>query len=161
MYLNMCWPNSSHVTDETKCTSKCVDETHPMPARTRKASQNVLTKPVPCQREHKIYLNLCWTNLSHGNEDTKYISTCVEQTYLMPGRTQNISQLVLTKPLLCHRGYKMHLSMCFMPARKKHLSQLVLKTPIPCQRGHKIYLKLCWSNQQRQIVSTCVDQIPN
>jgi hypothetical protein len=36
---------------------------------------------------------------AEASEDTKCISTCVDQTHLMPARTQNASQHVTTKPL--------------------------------------------------------------
>jgi hypothetical protein len=60
MYLNMCWPNPSHASEDTKCMSTCVDlnshasedrqiisicvdRTPILPARTKTASQRVLT----------------------------------------------------------------------------------------------------------------------
>jgi hypothetical protein len=79
MYLDMCWPNLSHVIEDikfksicvalklfyasenSKCISTCVDKTPPMPAskqnvtyhvlptRTIKASQYVKTKSIPYQ----------------------------------------------------------------------------------------------------------------
>jgi hypothetical protein len=116
MYVNVCWPNPFHDPEDIKSISTCVDETYPMPARTQNASQNVMTKSMPCKRAHqiyittcvkvtscqqghKIYLNLCSTYISHAWEDTKYISTCVEQTPPMPARNQNVTQDVFTKPL--------------------------------------------------------------
>ena len=42
-----------------------------------------------------MYLNICWPNLSHAFEDTKYISTSVNQTPPMPARAQKFILLVL------------------------------------------------------------------
>ena len=64
------WPDPSHASENTKCIPSFVDQTHPMPARTQNVSQHVLTKPLPCQWGHEMYLNLCWPNLSHASEDT-------------------------------------------------------------------------------------------
>jgi hypothetical protein len=63
--------NSSHANEDTKCISTCFDQQqgnkmtpnmccpHPtMPLRTQNAFQHVLTKPHPCQRGHKMNLNL-------------------------------------------------------------------------------------------------------
>ena len=70
------------------------------------------------------------------------ISTSVNQTTPPPilARTQNISQLLLTKHVQSQRG-------------QKKVSQLVLTKPLLCQRRNKIYLKLyqnasnmCWRN---------------
>jgi hypothetical protein len=97
-----------------------------MPARTKNASQLVLSKPIPCQG-----------GSSHANEDakststsvvktppvptrtlneyqndasgyTKFNSTCVDQTPTMTARTQNASQHELNKPLI----HKMYFTMC-------------------------------------------------
>ena len=126
---NKLYPNLSHSSEDTKCIS-CVDESPPMPtrtqdvsqpvwyetilmpARTQNASKHVLTKPIPCQREHKINLNMCWPNSSHASEAPNYISTCGDQTLLMPARIQNPCQHEFTKPLPCPRGNKMQPNMC-------------------------------------------------
>jgi hypothetical protein len=89
-YLKLCWPNLPHACEETKCISTCVDQTPPMQARTQNISQLVLNKPIPCQRGHKMYHILSWLNPSHASEETKYISTCVNQTLHIPARTQNV-----------------------------------------------------------------------
>ena len=104
MYLNLCWTNHPHVSENRKYISTCVDQTYPMPAQ-----HLCWTK---CQWRHKMYLNLCWPNNSDASEDTKCNSTCVNQTPSIPARTQNVSQLVLTKHFPCQRGHKMHLNMC-------------------------------------------------
>ena len=95
IHLNLCCPNPSHDTKNTKRILTCVifisssvDQTPPMPAMTQNVSQLVLTKPIPCNREHKMYLNLDCLNSAHEIEE-------------------KISSLqVLTKPLLCQRGHK-------------------------------------------------------
>jgi len=48
---------------------------------------------------------------SHASEDTKCISSLVEQTQPMPAMTQNVPQLVLNKRIPCMREHKMHLNM--------------------------------------------------
>ena len=148
MYSIICLPNPSYDTEDKKCIWTCVEKTHPMPARTQNVSQLVLNKAVPCQRGdrvylnlcwpisrqrgHKMYLNLCWPNITHASEDPKCISTCVDQIPPMPARTQNASQHVLTKPLQCQRGHKMHLNMCWP--------------------------KLSHVSEDTKYISTCVDQ---
>ena len=158
MYLNMCWTN------------------HPMTARTQNASQHVLTKPIPCQRGHKMYLN------------------CIDQTTPM---AQNVSQYVLTKPLQYQRWLKMYFKMCrpnashpsedtnciytcddhthHKPARTQKVSEQVLTPrmptrtqhelikPIACQRRLKTYLNMCWPNpshtgEDTKYIPTCADQ---
>jgi hypothetical protein len=98
MHLNMSWHKPSHASEDIKCISTCltktllcqedtkfittcIDQTHPMPARTQNISQHVLNKHKICQRGQKIHLNMYWPNHSHPCEDTKSISTYVEQTH--------------------------------------------------------------------------------
>ena len=161
-YLNMSRPNITHSSLDTKCISTCVDQTNPIPDRTEKASQHVLTKPIPCQLGHKIYLNLCWQRgqkmlqnlcwtkpitwqlgpkiylnkcslyLSYASDYNKCISTCVEESLPMPARTENLPQNVLMKLLPCQQGLKMHLNMCW--TNTSHVSE------------------------QTICISTCVDQ---
>ena len=51
--------NPSHVSEDTNCTSICDDPfVFPFMGR-QKCISVVLTKSVPCQREHKMHLNLC------------------------------------------------------------------------------------------------------
>jgi hypothetical protein len=82
-----------------KCISTCLHQTPHMPSRSQSATQIVSSKNNPCQQKHKIYLNMCWTNPFQASEDTNYITTCVEKTYPIPGRTQNLSLNVFTKPI--------------------------------------------------------------
>jgi len=100
-----------------------------MPASTQNASQYVLNRPLVYQQRHKMLLNMCWartnsenkkihliicwSNVSHATEDTKFISTCVYQTHPMPARTQYVTQLVLTYPILCQWGHKIYLNLCW------------------------------------------------
>ena len=117
MDLNSGWQNPSHDTEDTKL------------------SLNLLTKPSSCQRGHKDHLYMCWRISSNASETTKCISTCIDQTHLMPSRTQNASQYVLTK-----------------------LSK--------CKQGHKIHFNVHWpsssnANEVNKCISSCVDQIPS
>ena len=116
-----------------------------MPARTQNVSQHVLTKPLPCQRGHKIYLDVCWQNPFLASKDTKCISTCVDQTLSMQATTQNASPP--------------------MPARKRNVTLNVLTKLLSCQQGHEIYLKLWWLNLSHmrddiKCISTCVEKTP-
>ena len=106
----------------------CVEQTRPMSTRTQNAYQLMLTTTIPCQRGHKMFLNLCWPNVSLACFDRKciltcvdqitqkkrahikYILTCVNQTHIMPAKTQNLSQFVLTKPLPFQHGNNMYLN---------------------------------------------------
>jgi hypothetical protein len=115
---------------DTKCIASCEDQTTTMPAMTQYKSELVLTNPLPCLRRNEMYLNLCLTNPSHASHDTKCISTCceqspqnasddticistcVDQTRPMLERELNISQHVLTRPILSQRGHKMYLNVC-------------------------------------------------
>ena len=133
----------------------CVDHFRVMPTRTQNASQLVLTKPIPCQRGHKMHLNMC-RPCQPGNKMN--LNMCWPNAD-MPARTQNISQLVLTKPTPCKGGHKMYLKR----ARKQSVSQPVLTKPFLFQRRHKIYLNLCWPNpshtrEDTKYISTCVYQ---
>ena len=132
MHLNVCWPNTSYASKDTKCILTCIIQTPPMCDDTKYTS-TCLTKPIPCQWGHKMHLNKCWTNPSK------------------PARALNVSQLVLNKLLKCQGGHNILLIKCWqpppMPARTKKESQHVLNKPIPCQRGHKMHLNMCWSNQ--------------
>ena len=198
---NMCWPNPSSVSEHTKCISTYVDQTSLMLAWTLNASQHVLNKPRPCQPKHKMYLNLCWSVPSHAyeeikckstyleqtypnaREDTKFTSTCADQTPPMPARSRNVSQLLLTSSLPRQRRHKIYLNICWtnpshaarshnvshmcwkappVLARKQNTNPHMLTKPIPFQRGHKIYLHLCWpytsnASEVTKCFSTCVD----
>ena len=91
--------NPSHANKHTKCKSTCDDQTPPMPSRTQNSSQHALTQNAPqhvftelIQRQrHKMSLKTCCPNPSHTSEDTKCISTWVDQIHPMPARTQNVS----------------------------------------------------------------------
>ena len=106
----------------TKCFSTCVNHTH--------AVQLVLTKAITWLWVHKIYLNLCWPNPFHAIENSKCISTCIEQTSTMPAKTQNSPQTHQTPIML---------------ARTQNASQHMLTNPFHARENKKC-------------ISTCVDQ---
>ena len=106
MFLSLCWPNLSHASEYTKCISRREWQTHPMPARTHIVSQHVLTKTIPCQRGQKNHRNMCWANPSHSSEDKKCISPRFDKAHPMPARTQNVTEIVLTKSIPCQGGKK-------------------------------------------------------
>jgi hypothetical protein len=58
MHLNMCGPNAHVASDDTKFILSNVDQSSPMPVTTQNVPQYVLTKPLPCQRGHKINRNI-------------------------------------------------------------------------------------------------------
>ena len=101
MHLNLSCLNPSHASEDTKCILTCVDQTTPMQAREQNESQRELTNPLPCQRGHKIYLNLCWPNPFFAGKDTNFISTNVEEIHPMPVRTQN-TYLIICWPNPSH-----------------------------------------------------------
>ena len=158
MYLNLCWSKPNHVSEETKYFIKCIDQNPHMTERIQNIILHVLTKPLLCQRARKMHINMGWLNSLHASDDTKCISTCVDQTHTMPVRTQNVSQHLLTKPNPCQRGRKMKLNMCWpitthasedakcistridqrnpMAANSEYASQHVMTKPIPFQREH-------------------------
>ena len=102
LYIYVCWPNTFHSRKDSNLSQHVFTKTPPMSAntqkafeyelnkpliylaRTKNASHQVLTKPLPCQQGYTIYLNLCWPNPSYVSEDTKYISTCVDQINPVP-----------------------------------------------------------------------------
>ena len=142
----------------------------------------MLTKPIPHQRGHKMYLIMCWTNPTNPSEDSKCMSTWVDQTDF--ARTQNASQFVLIKPLPCQWGQKMNLNLCWAlyASEVQSLSQHLLTNPLPCHRGVKMHLnKFCpneskackdtkWISsfleqtshaiKETKCILTCVDQTP-
>jgi len=186
---NASQPNPSNGSQDTNCFSTSVDQTHPLPARsqtsedtecittyhdqtplmaarTQIASQQLSSKLIHCQQGLKMYLNLCWPNSSQAGEQTKFISTCVDQTYPMLARTKSISigidqtppmparaqfasQHVLSNPLSCQLGHKFHFN-------------IALKYTITIQQGHKNHLFIFWPNSShssddKKCISTCVD----
>jgi hypothetical protein len=110
-----------------------------MSPRTQNASQHVLTKPhttgLQKESEHALIKTIYATDDTkctqptpfHASEERKYLSACVNQTQLrasentksistlvhsMPARTENMSELVFTKHVPCHREHKMYFNMC-------------------------------------------------
>ena len=109
---NICWPNTSLASVDSKCISTCVYQTLHVPARTLNASQHFLAKSLPFQQGHKIYLKLCWPNPSHGRVGTMCIWTCVDQT--PPSKAQNLYYHVWTNPLPWQLRIKLYLKI-FLP----------------------------------------------
>ena len=107
-----CWPNPFHAGEESKCILTCFDKTPSVPTRPQNVSIHELTKRLPCQSGQKMYLMLCWPIPFHTSGDLKCI-TCVDQTDPMPERTQNLSQLVFTKPIPRQQWHKMYLYLCW------------------------------------------------
>ena len=199
MHFNTGWQNHSNASSDIKCISTCVDQMpmstqnaslhvlpmHPIPVRTLNVSQNVMTKPLLCQRWHKMH-HMCWANAYNASEES-----------------QNVSQNVLTKPLQCQRGHKMLLNMCWpnpfhgkvahkfylnmrlsspysasedtkciltcvdqilpMPARTENISQHVFKKSVQWNRWHKMHFNMCWpkpshASKDIRFISTCFDQ---
>ena len=119
----------------------------PMPARSKNASQFVLT--LPCQWGQKIYLCFCWPNF------TQHVLTCQLRTI--------VSQHVLTKPTPCQRRHK--ISICVkqttsMPSGTDKASQHVLNKSSHASED-KIYLNMYKANPfhasgDRKWSSACV-----
>ena len=137
-----------------------------MPAKTQIIFQLVSTKPFPCHRPHKMYLNSCWPNPFHGKTIKKCIWTHVNQSHPMRAKTQNVSEFVLTKPLRCQHGHKMYrnscwpnpsqaredtkcISSCFdqMPPMPGNAHKRCVELNITCQRGRKLHLNMFWQNR--------------
>ena len=119
--ISPCVDQTYHASKNRKSISTSVEQTPPMSARTQNLFQHRWTKPIQCQRRLKMPLIMCCSYPLHASQDTKCISTSVEQTTTKAARTENASQHVLTKPIQCPRGHKMHLNLCWpiptMPAR--------------------------------------------
>ena len=108
-----------------------------------------------------MYLTLCWQNRSHAGEDTKFISSCVNQNHPKPAHTKNASHLVTTNPTQVSEDIK-SIQSHTMPARTQNVPLHVMTKPIRCQRVHKKYLNLCWQNKSHasedtKCISTCVE----
>ena len=72
------------------------------------ASVPELNKPLTCLRGHKIYRILYWPNPSHASENTKCISTYIEQTPPLPARKQNVPH-----PKMSAMTHNTYLNMCW------------------------------------------------
>jgi len=131
MQLNICWRIIPHASDDTKCTSTCDEQMHPMLARKQNASQHVLTKP--SQASEVIKCISTYVHYTHVSVATICIWSRIDQNLSMPARTQNATQHVLTKPIPCQRGLKMYLNMCWtMTSMTENASQHVL-TKMPAR----------------------------
>ena len=143
------WLSLSHASEDTKCISKML--TGVMPAMTKNTSQLVLTKLTPCQRGHKMHLNICWPNPSYARDNTKCNSACIDQSLPIPARTQIVSLNCVdeTSP---------------MPERKQTASQHLLINTCHASNDKKVNLNLCRLNlshasEDTKCISTFVDQI--
>ena len=146
LHLNMCISNPSHASEETNWISTCFEQISPMPAKADNAIPYVLSKHLPCQQGHIIYLKMCWPSPSHASKDTGCISICFVQTAPMHAGMQNVSQHEFTKPPPCQRGLKMHFNKCC--PNPSHASQNTkwISTNLLCQQGRKMHLYMCWPN---------------
>ena len=105
MQLNLCWPDTSLASEDTKWISICDNQTTSIPARTQNVTPLLYN---PCQRgskrtltcvdhhipfigRQKMHLNFCWPNASHASVESKCISTCVDQTHPLPASIENVS----------------------------------------------------------------------
>ena len=136
IHLNICWPNTSHASEDTECISTFVYQTHSTPGKicirtcvdltdpqAREDAKYISTHPMTAMSQNVS--NLCWENPSNATKcilmsddwtpyipertqvlflllftkpspwewDTKYISTCVEQTHPITARTKNVDQI--------------------------------------------------------------------
>ena len=135
----------NYASQNTTCIKTCVEQTPPMSARTQNASQHVLTKLIKSQQRLKMHFIMCWPNPSHASQDTKCISTSVEQTPPKAARTENATQPITTKLIQCQRGLKIHLNLCWPSSTMQARSQNVLRNP-----SH--------ASQDTKCISTCFDQ---
>ena len=122
-----------------------------------------MNKPITSQREHKIYLNMCWP--THASKNIKYNSTCIKQTPSMPASTLNASQHVWPKSLNARVDTKCISTSVdqtqLMPAITQN--QYELTKSITCQRADKMNLNMCWPThvcKNIKCISTCVEQTP-
>jgi hypothetical protein len=115
-----------------------------------------------------MYLNSFLPSPSNVSEDRKCILTYVDQTQLLPERSQKVSEHALIKPLQCHQAHKMHINLCWpIPTHvsentKKpinlggpnltHTSENIkcystfLATHLPYYGGHNMHLNMCHPN---------------
>ena len=159
MPIKYVYQTLTHASENIKCISTCVDQTHPKPAMPL-VLQRVLDKLLKCQGGHNIHFIKCWPSKASEDtkctsksvakksydesEDSKCVSKCVFQTHAIPANIQNSSQHVMIILIPCQRGYKMYLNMCWPNASnaskdKKCISKLLTKN-FPCRQWHKKHL---------------------
>ena len=99
--------------------------------------QNILN------RKSVMNLNKNWPKSFNASEDTKCISTCVDQN---PSHANEDSKCISTCVEQWYRWQKMHLNMCWPKRQRGHIMHLNSFWPktLLCQRGHKIYLNMYW-----------------
>ena len=116
-----------------------------MTAKTKNAFQIVITQQRAFQREHlKSSEPVLKKNPSLPIEDIICISTCVDQSSLVPARTENDSQNVLSKPSLTNEDTKCNLNKCWSNSSIawEEILTYVHKI-VKYQRCHKMKPKLC------------------
>ena len=135
-----CFDHTTRMPAITQNPYQHVFQIPPHATETQNAYKHALTKPLPCQRAHKKHLNMCWRNPTHASEETKCISTCVDQSPTCDDQTEwhRIRQMHLntwgsnpstaskdTKSIIIYVNQNLT-----MPVRTQNASQHVYK-PIP------------------------------
>ena len=138
-----------------------------MPVSTQNISQLMLTKPLPCQRGHKIYLTLCWQNISHAREDTKCSLICVDQGPKMAAWTHKIHlNMRWQNPSHDSEDTKC-ISTCVdqtppLPVKTHIVSHHLLTKPLPFQRwqneSQHVLTKPISCQREQKMISTSFDQ---
>ena len=130
MHPNMCWPKPSYARKDTIYLNMCT----PKISRARKetkCSQQVLTKPHPCQRGHKIYFNSFRPNPNNASEEIICISKCIDQ------------------PLSCQRGHKIYFNLCWPNSSLAKENTKCISASV--DQTHPILART------KKWISTCVD----
>ena len=105
-------------------------------------------------------------NLCLASEDSNCISTYVNQIPALPARTQNVSQHMLTKSLVCQRGLKIYLYVCCpYPSHASDAIKCISKcvdrtTPMPARTqnvSENVLTKPSHASEDRKGISTCFD----
>ena len=149
LHLNVCWLNRFHSSEEIKWISKCVDQTHPITARTQNVSQFVMTKTLPWQWGHKMHLNLYWPNPSYAIKDTKCNYTSVYLTPPMPARTQSILNVCCPNTSHASKDTKCNYTSVYltppMPVRTQSILNMCLPNSKKASEDTEC-ISTCWPN---------------
>ena len=163
---NLCWPNPNHISEDTKCGSKRVNQTI-------QQGQKMNVNTLSWDRVHQMYHN-CWPNPTQTREGTKPISI-----YASYASEDNQFQYVLIKPYPFQR-WNMSPHACEdtkcisirddpkhpMLDRTKNVSKYVsTKTPtLPARTQCISQQELTKTSNAREFAicdSKCVDQTPH
>jgi hypothetical protein len=122
----------SHTSTDINSIATCVDQTPLIPARTQICISNRVDQAAQIAASPH-YLNLFWPKPLHAREDTKFISTSLEQANSMLASSQNLSQHLLIKPTHSSDNTRC-ISTCVdqsppMPSMIQKVSQHVLTKP--------------------------------